>query len=75
MTSEAKVSITKSSSNKSQHPYQQSQSSIMCEHDNEAVESTDGKSAINNLKNIIQKLQTVNFNTTFVLLFVPILLF
>lgn len=31
----------------------------MFEHDNEAVESTDGKSAINNLKYIIQKLQTV----------------
>lgn len=62
ITTELKA--TKSATNKSQHQYQQSQSSIIYENENvhEHIEtaSTDVKSAINNLKNIIQKLQSVN---------------
>lgn len=67
ITSEPKASTTKMAANKSHHPYQQSQSSIMFEHDNEQIESMDGKSAINNLKNIIQKLQSVRIYLEFVL--------
>lgn len=56
----------KSASNKSQNPYQQSQSSVIFENDNVSnvdlsvqVASNEEKSYINNLKNMIQKLQTV----------------
>lgn len=56
----------KTASNKSQNPYQQSQSSVIFENDNVSnvdlsvqVASNEEKSYINNLKNMIQKLQTV----------------
>lgn len=56
----------KTASNKSQNPYQQSQSSVIFENDNISnvdlsvqVASNEEKSYINNLKNMIQKLQTV----------------
>lgn len=57
----------KTASNKSQNPYQQSQSSVIFENDNVSnvdlsvqVASNEEKSYINNLKNMIQKLQTVH---------------
>lgn len=56
----------KTASNKSQNPYQQSQSSVIFENDNVSnvdlsvqVASNEEKSYINNLKNMIQKLETV----------------
>lgn len=59
----------KSATNKLQQQYQQSHSSIIFEHENASnahepstneMTSTDVKSAINNLKNIIQKQQSVS---------------
>lgn len=75
ITSEPKAS-TKITLNKSQQQYQPSQSSIMFEmndnasnaHDPIETASTDEKSSINHLKNIVHKLQTVNYHLVFLIL-------
>lgn len=67
-TNDEKASTMKTASNKSQPQYQHSQSSIICENHNVSnrhvtLESTEEKSCINNLKNIIHKLNIVIINS------------
>lgn len=73
ITSDPKASATKAT-NKSQQPstYQQSQSSIICENDNphEPSTSPNEKNCINNVKNIIHKLQCVSISSSFFVCFI-----
>lgn len=66
ITTDPKISTMKIASNKSQNPLHQSQSSVVFENDNMSnaelsiqIASNMDKSSVNNLKNMLHKLQSV----------------
>lgn len=72
ITTDPKISTAKIASNKLQPQYVQSQSSVCFENDNMSnmelsvrVASNEEKTSINNLKNMIHKLQTVLYLSEF----------